>query len=690
MKAWLNPSIGHVETFEIYSRFGGNPYIPEIQAYGYGKGLNKPVSASAGGFLFFTDSAGNLWKYDFINESVYPVGLANESNFINHRFHPKQVVDFPVVARATCTDFYEVDEAPWMTVEDVAIIYESMLGYYTPDGPLKNSIVWVCGFPFLVKSVIDNEDDTYELKLGFFSLSYFYFPYESYTDWWDRGPLHTRKLPMPVCFSQDTSHFTCDFYFDNRLVSTGGAETDNVVDGYSKGNLDGEYEYVFSLVTRHGYESNWCGPAVVKISKGQCRILISCRDWIYPNTHAGDYLNFAHDYIRGIRVYRSIKDAKGAWYFLTELPFANSSGNWQVVMPIEWLYRTIMIDNKSDEFLGDAIHPWKLTPNYAISLASTKNTLAVAVPEGVYVSEVGNPETFYTYIPFPSGVVAVDAIPYFDEIIVFCKSEIFSINIFDYSVKPLSVGIGLIGKSAKAVLNDRIVFMAPGGGLYQFGGSKPELIPGFDKIRDILIGKSTKRKINRQNLEATFFIHQPKDNKIWMILGEDGKFGNMVIAVSLDRPVFEVYNFPVNLVSGVCFENAGDYIVLLGDEDGNLFSFNTWARGDDGLAIPFMIETAQLGNITDELRVRRLIVEAITSTDFSMVVSGSYDREAYRAEGVLNFESSARGDERGINTYNLVVPTYQFKMETEVKHGFRLTRFSMIFQPKSPRIRPWR
>lgn len=690
MKAHLNTSIINIETFEIVSRFGGTPYVPPAAtAYGYGKGVNKPVSVSAGGFLFFTDTSGLLWKYDYITESVYPVGLANESNFINHQFTPKRVVDYPIAATATLTAFTEVDGAPFITLESLNIIHDNLLGNYTPDGRLKNAIIWICGFPFYGKSVVEDPEGTFTVELATFESSYFYFPYENYTDWWESGPLHTGKLPMAVVISQDISTKSCDFFFDNRLISTSAAEEDNVVSGYTDGNLEGEYEYVFCLVTRHGYESNWCGPFTVKLEKNQCRILISWEDWVYPSTYLGYYLNFSTEYIRSIRVYRSYRDAPGAWYFHSEIPFAPRS-NWQVVLPIEWIYRSLMIDNKGDESLGDAIHPWKLTPTTADSLAATKNTLAVGVSTGVYISAVGDPETFYQYIPFPSGVVAVDAIPYFDDILVFCKNEIFAINIFDFSIKPLSVGVGLIGKNAKAVLNDRIIFMAPGGGIYQYTGGKPALIPGFEKIRDVLTGKSLKRKINRQTLESTFFIHQPKENKIWCILGENGKFGNMALAISLDSPRFEIFTFPWNLVSGICFENAGDYIVMLSDEDGNVYSFNSWARGDNGMSVPFMMETGQFGSLTHSLRFRRLLAEIISKADLQMVVSGSYDREGYRSEGVMNFLASARGDERWVNTYNLVVPTYQFKMECETREGFQLSRFSIIYQPKQGRSRPWR
>jgi hypothetical protein len=293
-------------------------------------------------------------------------------------------------------------------------------------------------------------------------------------------------------------------------------------------------------------------------------------------------------------------------------------------------------------------------------------------------------------LPFPSGVVAVDAIPYFDEFLVFCKNEIFAVNIFDSSTKPLSVGVGLIGKGAKAVLNDRILFMAPGGGIYQYTGGRPELIPGFERIRDILTGRSSKRKINRPSMESTFFIHQPKENKIWCILGENGKFGNMAIVISLDRPVFEIFTFPWNLVSGICFENAGDYVVLLSDEDGNLYSFNKWARGDQGIAVPFMIESGQMGSLTAELRMRQLIAEMVVDVETSVEVTGSYDREDYRSEGVMNFRPSSRGDERWLNMLNLVVPTYQFKMQSETMNGFQLIRFSLVYQPKKQRVRPWR
>lgn len=727
--AYLNIGNYNVWTWDYYSRYGGGPPDepppppPDPDIITAGRRKLKPCWAACGAFVFYTDSTGALYKFD--GDNHYPIGLAGEAEYITHPLSVHRVPKIWRCTRASWSDYTETGHANEFLIRVLVADIVNIVGA-TPPGTGTTKLVgligWICGIPFYVANEIEIVAGvSYDLVMvnlgpvktpcdhwgGSMVLNYlFYFPESAYQDFdypavgnqpheyvYAAPPLPGGKYP--IVFTPHNGVLGFAGFND----STGAFQIELDTCGYESGRQDGVYEYVMTLVTKHGYESNWCGPASRSLQKIMAMVCMENRVSLLgpPFTVTGDYLKYSSDYIKAARIYRSYADRPGTWFLLEEIPYGynvvNANWWWHGSGGTHQLHYSVICDAKGDEELGEVLHPWKLTPQRADSLATIKNTLCVADATGIYISEVGDPETFYHYQSFESEVVAVAAIPYFDEFLVFLRDKVYKTNIYDKSIQLLSSGIGLAGKDALCVLSDRVVFMAPGGGLYYYNGGVPQLIPGFEKLSPLMYGTTKKRNLNRVDFSNTWMLYSVKFHQVWVILGEGRSYGNLALLIHLDKPVFTLYKFPsdIQIVSGMAFPNLGDECVMLCDQNGNVYSFSEWGDDDAGRAIPLMIESPEMGSIDNELRMRRIYLEVLSQkADLDFRIYGSYDREAHEYEGVVHIDRNDRGMERHVNTFTKIVPTYQFKIYEESSAQYIIKRISLVLQQKAERQRPYR
>ncbi len=713
-------------SWDMYGRAGeGGEY--EYVASGYGPGVRRPQFAKAGGLLFYLDNAGHLWKYDGTN--YYEIGLEEESYWQNWRpqtltgvINVRTTKTYRQSARAALIDSGGSPVAPVRDPGSGDITVS--LDNYVPNGsfpsptetyPVNSDqvILWVWGFPFVVVgSSWDGGPAGYAAWVGgdlaqviTLTLVPMSDDGDSETEWqsyaWedfygsdDRAgfvypsPI-TAEYPCGVTMTAGDQAgarqaFDCSDW--STLEDVGGEK--------HRGKLDGSYQYVFTLTTKHGYESNACQEISVKahqqivaIGINQVRIDLS---GTCVGLERGNRIKYTSDYIRNINIYRTMAGRPGVYYHLVTIPFSNRLGMGQSQGGVWVTYDWLHFDNSEDIYLGDQLHPLKLTPHQGSSITSTKNCLIVSDGVGVYISDVGDPETFYQYVTFDGAVVAVAAVPHFDNFLVFMQDKIYTVNIFDYSTTLVAHGVGIAGRDAVCIMNDRIIFQSSGGQIYHFAGNTVEPIPGHEKIDELLLGRSLKRNINTQQFDSTFAFYSQQRQECWMVIGQDGAFGNLVLVIKQNMQAFTLYLFDLNVsvTSAVCFQDGGNESILLGMDDGTVWSFNKGAKSDNYSEIEFYLESGEIGLLDEQVRMRRLYTDVIAPSSINIEAQGNYDNEGYVDEGDLQHIPTRSGDERFLNLYgDKVVRCYQFKLSESSLEKFTLKAFSILYQPKLERQR---
>jgi hypothetical protein len=687
-----------VRTFDQYAIYGQgawNPPDDPIALTGFGPGLRRPQFCPAAGMLFFLDNVGHLWKFD--GQYYWEIGVEADSDWESWR--PEEdltgsgyerigpVGKSLIEGYATLVEsgglpvkptYNAVEERYEVDVENFA----QGAGDWTEIPQYPHTVVWINGFPFAVYETVNNAG-VYTLYMVLLTDDmYFYHDWDAFSDGWDE--IGAAAVPTRVVFAWDYS----DDY-EYGLFANVNQREDEV---YQDGNLTGTYHYVFTLVSRDGHESNPCleistvvEDNIVQVDLGRVRVIL------HGATYE-DWPDYDDAYIRNIKVYRTYADKPGVYYYHSTIPWGRVAW-WESVSGMSTYLYWYFFDNTPDEQLGEQLHELKLVPRQGTAICSTKNTLIVADGTGVYVSEVGDPETFYTYLSYEGAVIGVAAIPFFDEFLVFLQNRIYAVNIFDYSQRLVCHGIGLAGRDAVCVMNDRILFQAHGGQICQYTGSGVGLVPGYERIANLMDNRTRKRQVNVSQYSATMMAYSQRRNQAWVLLGEDGRHGNLVLVIQPNQ-AFLLYKFhpSVQVTCYHMFQQGGQEAVLLGLSDGTIVSMNPGAHSDDGLPIPVLIESGEIGLIDEQVRIRRLYTEVIASAKIRITLSGRYDsRGAYVSEGVVEHEPCLDGDERHVNTYgNKVVKAYQFKMVEESINGFTLKAFSLIYQPKTERVRNWR
>ena len=218
------------------------------------------------------------------------------------------------------------------------------------------------------------------------------------------------------------------------------------------------------------------------------------------------------------------------------------------------------------------------------------------------------------------------------------------------------------------------------------------LIPGYERIADLMNNRTDKRQVNAAQYSETLMAYSQRRNQVWCLLGEDGRHGNLVLVIQ-PGGVFLLYKFHPSVQVTCChmFQQGGQEAVFLGLSDGTIAAFNQGAHSDDGLAIPLLVESGEIGLIDEQVRVRRIYTEVIAASPIQITITGRYDsRGAYVSEGVVSHQACRDGDERHVNLLANVIKAYQFKLEEESINGFTLKSFSLIYQPKLERVRNWR
>ena len=657
----------NVASLDIYNRFGDAIGGTTPAGFGGAIGRSIPVHAEAARFTFFTDPNRRLWK--FTDDYVYPIGAGFEDTIKNHVLDARLCLEYPRVAKTTFDAWDEVGGLPVVTIDiPVSFMDSDLKGTGTTE--LIGLTAWVCGYPFKVteESAIGGDPDHYKISLVPFDEDYFTAPYVNGYKNWDSDLLHVVHNSDSIVFTPAYVNME-DFLYDFR-------ELDETPKTYpeQEGHMTGEYEYLITAVTKYGYETNACAPIKIKADKQIVKLIIE-------DFNTSHYMEYEFDYIRSYRIYRGFADSPDHWYLLDEISHNSPAVGYN------WGNKVIYIDNKPDTELGEALHPTWIFPQYADSLAAVKNTLCIADGAGVYKSEMGDPESISQYQAFESTVIAVAAIPYFDYFLIFLRNAIYSMDIYNMSQQLISSRIGLIGRGAFTVIDDRVVFMAPGGNIYQFSGGRPSPLAGFDKVKDILNGNSHKRNLNRIAFSESFMFNVPKWRQVWCVLGEGTMSGNFVLVHELDKPVYLVYKFPFNITCAVAFENAGEQCIMLCLESGDTYIYTPVATSDNGIPIQFFIESHEIGVPNRQIRIRRFYSEVIAEQDIDLTLDGNYDREGFIPEGVLNHIASSRGDERHKNLYPWVVPTYQFTLKEESINTFTIKQMVLLLQPKAERIR---
>ena len=664
-ESFYNIGYFNAASLDIYNRFGDSIGGGDPAGFGESVGRSIPSHAEAARFTFFTDPNRRLWK--FVDDAVFPIGAGFEDSIKNHVLAAHLCLEYPRVGRTTFDLWAEAGGLPKLTINvPVAFYDDSLKGTGTTE--VVGLTAWVCGYPFQVteETAIGGDPDHYYIALAPFAETYFDAPYANGYKGWDTDLLHVVHDTDEIIFSPAHAGLE-DFLYDYR-------ETDETAKTYpeQEGPLTGEYEYVMTAVTKYGYETNPCAAINIKADKQIIKLVME-------DFNLDRYLEYDFDYIRSFKIYRSYSDSPGHFYLLDYIPHGTTEYNWKS--------KCLYIDAKPDYELGASIHKTWVFPQYADSLAASKNTLCIADGPGVYISEVGDPESVSRYQAFESTVIGVAAIPYFDYFLVFLRNAIYSMDIYNAQIQLISSKVGLIGKGAMTVLDDRVVFMAPGGNIYQFSGGRPVPLAGFDKVKDILNGNSTKRKLNRIAFPESFMFSVPKYRQVWCVFGEGNMLGNFVLVHELDKPVYLVFKFPFNLTCAVSFENAGEQCVMLCTENGDTYIYTPIVTADDGTPIQFYIESHEIGVPNRQIRIRRFYSEVISESEIDLTLEGNYDREGYVPEGVLSHLASDRGDERHKNMYPWVVPTYQFTLKEESLNTFKLKQMALLLQPKSERIR---
>lgn len=684
-----------IRTFDYYDRYGvyHQPDDPLVRT-GYGPGLRRPQFAAAGGVLFFLDNAGLLWKFD--GHKVWELGLESFSSW--EAWRPDDVLFASGTARlgpcgASIIDGYAdmvgvPDKPVWDEDDEVyRVTVENFVAGEWSDIPASpHTCVWILGFPFMCETATyDGVSETWELEMLAFEQDeynkYAWHTWDAFDAAWTE--VGAANVPKRVVFAWD--------YSEDWDVGLFDSDTNKAAEVYHDGNLKGTYGYVMTLVTRDGYESNPCQEMTIDLDRQIAHLDIGRVSDHLAGDDEEDWPGYDDDYVRNLNIYRTYKDKPGVYYFHSTMPYGRVP-TWWVQTPstedLSWFF----FDNTPDEYLGERLHELKLMPRQGTAICSTRDTLIVADGTGVYVSVVGDPETFYTYLSYEGAVLGLAAMPFFDEFLVFLHNRIYAVNIFDYSQRLVCHGIGLAGRDAVAVMNDRILFQSHGGQIFQYTGSGVAPIPGSERINDLLTGRTTKRNLNLSQYSATIMAFTQKRNQVWVLLGEDGRHGNLVLVIQ-PNSAFLLYKFhaSVQVTSIHCWETGGEEAIFLGLSDGTIVSFNPGAKSDHGVPIPLLIESGEIGLIDEQARIRRLYTEVISVADIDITISGRYDsRGSYVSEGVVHHEHCRDGDERHVNTYSDVVKAYQFKLEEESLDGFTLKAFSIIYQAKLERVRNWR
>lgn len=677
-----------------YSRYMDGSYG---SMSGYGRGTERPAFCASGGFLFFTDTDRNLWKYD--GRKVYPLGLPNNLDWEGNRILASPDLGFNLEAFGVYEEFTDfVLDADHNTatlstkLSNVTICGNQ--GWYA--GTTGSGVLWVAGYPFHILNVTTTVIEGTEWIV--FSLEGMDQP-NMLAKKWQGFNVDTFETMDPIGrldVRWQTKKFVVSTqgwgYIYRRAPRDFGmidAVYDDMADQTVEAYAEGNYGYLATLLTKHGYESNPCQLVTVNNGKKAVVLWLYCKDIFYPErTEQYDWGGVPVSFVTHLRLYRTTTSNPGIYYHVIDIPLQGYPVNGYKGDENGYLYSVLEYrDIHRDTELGHVLHDWKIIPKKATALASVKNTLCVADVTGIYVSDLGDPESFYDFLTLEDEVVGLFPLPYYDRFAIFLKNRIYTMDIYSRGLNLVADGIGLVGRDAATIIGTSVIFQAPGGLLYAWtGGALPQPIPNSDKIRDLLLGLSNKRRLNVSQYKNTKIVYLQKRRQVWVNVGTGTSDSDTIIVIDLDSFKFSLYQFPFN-ITAISTTVGGNEGIMLADEQGYVYTFTEGARSDNGVPIECMLETPEIGQLGPQMRIRRIYTEVISGEDIVLNVSGKYDRGPYISEGQMAHVANDRGDERYMTTYSTVVPTYQFKISESSSKKFVLKRFSVILQVKGERFR---